>query len=157
VSARGRGSIDALPSWARDYIGIPFVDKGRDHAGCDCWGLMRLILVEQFEVVIPSFVNDYVSADAGEAIIDIVKDCTTNFEWIKIENDSEQAGDVVHMSGFYRIEGKLRKAGMHTGLVLVSGTLIHVEEGINATLMRYREAGQLSRRVLGFYRYRDLT
>jgi len=34
--------------WASTYVGIPYRFAGRDRAGCDCWGLVRLVLAERF-------------------------------------------------------------------------------------------------------------
>lgn len=37
-------------SIAHQYAAIPYVDGGRTRAGVDCWGLVRLVLLEQFGV-----------------------------------------------------------------------------------------------------------
>jgi len=31
-------------TWATPLIGIPFQERGRSLAGCDCWGLVRFAL-----------------------------------------------------------------------------------------------------------------
>lgn len=42
---------DIIPAGVyRDYMTIPYVPRGRDHAGADCFGLTRLILREQYDV-----------------------------------------------------------------------------------------------------------
>ena len=37
------------------YLAIPYRKGGRSWDGCDCWGLVRLILKEEKGVVLPSF------------------------------------------------------------------------------------------------------
>jgi len=37
-----------IPYWAGHYIGLHFREHGRTVAGADCWGLVRLVLQEQF-------------------------------------------------------------------------------------------------------------
>ena len=58
--------MDLLP-WARRYIGIPYVNKGRSIDGADCWGIVRLILKEQLNVEVPSYSDLYKNADDVKA------------------------------------------------------------------------------------------
>ena len=37
------------------YLKIPYKDGGRDWTGCDCWGLVRLILAEERGILLPAF------------------------------------------------------------------------------------------------------
>ena len=50
------------PSWVAEYIGIPFVSGGRDHTGCDCYGLVRLVLMERFGYTLPLLDAGYTDA-----------------------------------------------------------------------------------------------
>lgn len=39
----------------RPYLGITWQELGRARDGCDCWGLVRLVLAEQLGVSLPSY------------------------------------------------------------------------------------------------------
>ena len=147
-----------LPAWAREYIGIPFLDKGRTREGCDCWGLNRLIWSEQFSVRVPSFLDAYEEAHDGVTVAKaIVEYGLKDPIWHRVTAGQESLGDGVHMVGFCKIDGHWEKAEMHVGIVLVPGVLIHIEHGIDASLMNYREKLAGANRVLGFYRHEELT
>lgn len=63
----------SLPAWAGAYIGIPYADKGRGHAGVDCWGLVQLVLSEVFGLQLPGYTAAYDTADdkrAGTQVIE---------------------------------------------------------------------------------------
>lgn len=150
--------IENVIPWAADYIGIPFVERGRDSDGCDCWGLYRLILLKQVGLEVPSFVETYRRTTEGETIEDAIRIYgTENEEWTEIEGGSERLFDAVHMVGFFDAgDGRLRRSGMHVGMIVGPGILIHIERGIDAALGFYRTDRTLKRRILGFYRHRDL-
>lgn len=46
------------------YVGIPYLPGGRDHGGLDCYGLVRLVMLEQFHVELPEFITGPVSPRA---------------------------------------------------------------------------------------------
>lgn len=53
--------------WTQKYVGIPFVSGGRTEKGCDCYGLIRLILANEYSIQLPSLMIDgYHALDANE-------------------------------------------------------------------------------------------
>ncbi|MFH1158768.1 MAG: NlpC/P60 family protein [Pseudomonadota bacterium] len=132
-----------VPFWAGHYIGLPFQDHGRDRSGLDCWGLVRLVLAEQFGIALPSYIHEYQRTTQAEKISALID--RESSKWKEIPAGSEVCGDPVVL----RVRGK----PMHIGLVLGDGQMLHIECGINSVIERYVGV-RWAERVSGFYRYR---
>lgn len=133
-----------VPIWAAHYIGLPFAERGRDHKGVDCWGLVRLVMAEQFGRALPSFGNEYDHTCNQVKIAALVTREVPR--WRHIAAGEEQLGDVIVL--------RVRGVPMHVGLVLGDGQMLHTEKGINSTLERYTST-RWCQRLAGFYRYRS--
>ncbi|QLH37808.1 MAG: C40 family peptidase [Defluviicoccus sp.] len=150
--------MSQLPSWAAGYVGIPFLDLGRDRAGCDCWGLVRLVLAEQAGIQLLSRATCYGSEANAARVGAAVEAERRSGAWQRVEPSGEKPFDVVEMSGAARAPGSGWVFGpIHVGVVVASGWLLHAERGTTAVLARYREDQAIRRRVLGFWRYRRLA
>ena len=49
-------------AWTQKYVGIPFLSGGRDDRGVDCYGLVRLILNNEYGYNLPLLSNTYDNA-----------------------------------------------------------------------------------------------
>ncbi len=127
--------------WWNDYVGIPYRQHGRNRAGADCWGLVRLVYAEQFDHDLPSFSEAYADS-ADERIVELLAKHREG--WDKV--DDPQPGDVV----LFKVIGQLA----HVGIAAAPGTFLHAREGHAATIERL-ESGSWKHRIEGFYRYRD--
>jgi hypothetical protein len=123
------------------YIGIPFKEKGRDTSGLDCWGLVRLIYKQEYDINLPSFVSDYELSDdvrIGELFAQYKEGWETSAE--------PEAGCAV----IFRMFG----TESHIGIVVDSSHFIHVREGRDSVIESL-ESGKWSKRIVGFYKYSE--
>lgn len=134
-----------VPFWAGHYIGLPFIDHGRDRTGLDCWGLVRLVMAEQFGFALPSYVHEYQRTTQVEKISALIERELP--KWKIVQTDKEICGDVIIL----RVRGK----PMHVGVVLGDQQMLHIELGINSVIERYAGT-RWTDRVSGFYRYKNL-
>jgi len=132
--------VDIIPNWAIEYINIPFSEHGRNHDGCDCWGLVRLVLKERFNIQVDSFEQEYESSHDKFTIADI---CQREAQaWHPV--DLPQPGDVVLM--------RLNGVTQHTGIVIAKDFMLHVQRNKNTVIERM-SSPIWKNRITEFYRY----
>lgn len=138
------------PEWAADLIGIPFKDRGRDHSGADCWGVLRLALMKpQFGVELPLIDEGYAGTERedGPQVVDLIREELARGSWHPVAKGKERSGDGILM----RFNGY----PMHVGVVLVPGLGLSSISSLGSYVLRYREI-LTKDTVLGFYRHADL-
>lgn len=146
-----------IPAWVRDYIGIPFTERGRRRdEGLDCWGLVRLVYAERYGVLLPSFDAEYSGVADARGVAAVAQACVGPRElvhggsvvapapWTPLDESSAKCGDLVR----FRLPGGL----VHVGIVVAPGQMLHVMEGTDACLERYCRP-TWARRVVSHLRY----
>lgn len=123
------------------YIGIPFLEKGRDATGLDCWGLVRLIYKQEYNINLPSFATDYTLSD-DERIGELFAQYKEGWEVL----DNPQPGSAV----IFRMFG----TESHIGVVVDNSRFIHVREGRD-TVIESLESGKWAKRIVGFFQYSE--
>jgi cell wall-associated NlpC family hydrolase len=109
------------------YMRVPFVDGGRDMAGCDCWGLVRLVYARELGIELPLYGD--IPASAVARIARQMKRDAELAAWRKVERP--QAFDVVLMSG-RPVAGVHPRALVHVGVMIDAERVLHIEEGADA-------------------------
>lgn len=134
--------------WVNRYIGIPYADKGRSIQGCDCWGLVYLVLLEQFGIRVPTYTEDYTGThkDYSGEIESLIHN--ERKMWTPIPLGQEQLGDVINLRIFAK--------DWHTGIVIEPGRMLHTLIGHDSALEKYYFS-TWKNRISGFYRHEQLT
>lgn len=133
-----------LPAWIDAYVGLPFVDLGRDRQGVDCWGLVRLVLAERFRVEAPAWDGRYPDCDmrSMRRMEAHVKGVLPLFERI----EAPVAGDLVLV--------KVGGLPVHVGIVVAPGWMLHAEFGIDSACERILQQNRTPSSIEGLYRWR---
>ena len=131
------------PAWAARYVGIPFQDKGRDRDGLDCYGLLRLVLLERFTIALPTYTEGYVTAtDRQEIAALLTEGREADGSWVTVTDP--KPGDGI----LFRLKG----APTHVGVVAEPPWFLHVARGMATVLERW-DRPKWAHRILGFYRH----
>ncbi len=126
--------------WYNKYVGIDYKDNGRDIDGIDCWGLVRLIYKNEYNITVPSFDNQYQGASDRESTSELV--AITKENWIAKSTPEE--GDVV----LFRILG----TESHVGVCISKDKFIHAKEG-HASVIEDLTSAKWQNRIVGYFKY----
>ncbi len=128
-------------TWVKKYIGIPFASNGRTLSGADCYGLVRLVLKNEYGIELPELSDDY--SDALN-IKQTEKLFTENLPVLtaeKISVPEEKAVVIITEHG----------APAHIGIYAGDGFILHT--GIKTGSVCQRESHPALRgRIEGYYR-----
>ena len=128
--------------WENRYVGLPYIDGGRDFCGVDCWGLVRLVLREECGVDLPKY-GDISARD----LLRIARAMETGKdEEIWREEMTPRAFDVVVM----RLPSRAWPG--HVGVMVDGKTMLHTEKGADACLVPL-DHWSVAGRVIGFRRH----
>ena len=127
--------------WVKKYVGIPFVSGGRDETGCDCYGLVRLILRNEYDFELPILIGGYTDAL-----------CIEETKKLFLENIPVLCGDKCEVPeektvALMRMKGRLCHVGLYAG----DGYIIHSRHSLGAVCERL-SSPQLAGCVEGWYR-----
>lgn len=127
--------------WPGRYVGIPFLDKGRDRAGIDCWGLAKLIYQEELSIILPTF--DGYSDGSDPSQIEPLTTMGLADLWEEVDNPREFDGIVIRLAGH----------PVHIGVMINPGEFIHSLKGRDVAIDRV-ENMIWKKRIHGIYRMR---
>lgn len=132
--------------WSAAYVGIPWAELGRTRAGCDCWGLVRLVLADR-GIAVPSYLGDYDGEDDARAIAALIRGAGDLGPWQRVAPTAAVPFDV---AVFRR--GRLET---HVGVVVRAGRMLHVARRDAAKVERY-DGGLWQPRLSGIWRHAGL-
>ncbi len=129
-----------VADWARSYIGIPFKSGGRDRSGVDCYGLVRLVYLEQAGAQLPSLDDLY--KDALKA---------AETEPLFVANVPLLLGERHENPKFLDVAVILERGHpTHLGVYVGGGFILHATRRLGVILQRKTDP-DLSRRIEGYY------
>lgn len=132
-----------LPTWAAQYVGLPYKPLGRDRDGVDCWGLLALVWREQLGRELPDYSALRWDKGADAKVVGAgAREYASQF--VPVHPGQERLGDGVLL--------RLRGHPLHVGVVLTPGWMLHTHESANSCVESYT-LSLWKNRVIGIYRY----
>lgn len=139
--------------WPAAYVGIPYQRRGRDRSGLDCWGLVRLVMLEQRGVELPLY--DTVNSLRPGAVTAAVDLERGGRHWLEVlPDEARREFDFLVMRTAVREASRMVSAEIHIGIVAPGGFVLHVQEGDSAVMQPFKA---LQHRIAGTYRHKELA
>jgi cell wall-associated NlpC family hydrolase len=135
-----------IAPWAAQYVGLRFKANGRcrEDGGIDCYGLVRLVLLEQYGIELPRYDGSH-TGPVWEPIVDAVDRGLV--DWEPLKPGEARIGDGLVV--------RLRGLPLHVGVVVDMAplTMLHCYDGVDACCQRL-DGPLWKPRVIGAYRWR---
>jgi cell wall-associated NlpC family hydrolase len=127
--------------WVKNYVGVPFLSGGRTLQGCDCYGLIRLVFLQEFNRQLPELSNDYTDArNIRETAALFAKNMPVLLAE-KIAGPEEGAVAVI----------REQNCLCHVGLCAGDGFILHAAAKLGSVCQRASHP-DLAGRIEGYYR-----
>ena len=135
-----------IPAWVESYIGLPWKDRGRTREGCDCFGLLRLVYAEVFNIQLPSYELRYPSTTDKVAVARLFFEETTSTRWRQVFLRDATPPDALLMA----VAG-----AQHVGILVATERFLHILPGRQTCVERFRP--MWTNRVEAVYRHEALV
>lgn len=137
------------PSWVNQYVGIPYSDRGRTMEGSDCWGLIKIVLKDQFNIFVPEHENVHYLGkrnveDLAVYMSEYVEQVQRMEQWFQVPKEEVREGDVVLL--------RLMGYPIHVGIAVSPTYMLHQLEGSDSVLEEIFGL-MWANRVVGVFRY----
>ena len=132
--------------WTNRYVGIAFKHDGRSIDGCDCWGLVRIVYHQELGIELPEYAGTLTDNSIGALRRAVKAVDKESAKWIRVQEP--KAFDVTVL--------RLRSLNCHVGVVIDHKHMLHIEEGINASIESYQSL-MWRNRIACYFRHRQLA
>jgi len=103
-------TLDHLLHQPRAFVGIPWVARGDDFAGADCWGVVRLAARHLYGLEFPAYF--YSEVDLLAEAAELIEHETHGPHWCPLYEGQRIEPGVVHI---FRIKGFKTHCGLSLG------------------------------------------
>lgn len=145
------GPLSVVPHWAARYVGIPFRTDGADFAGCNCWGLVRLVLACEVGIAVPRYAGLTAEDLRGAAQAFLAGARHDGAPFLPVVGPPAMF-DVALM---HALDDKSRRLPSHCGIMLGARHLLHVAAAHDAAIVPIDDP-LIQHKIIGFFRHRDL-
>lgn len=138
-------------SWANEYVGLPFKPLGRTEDGLDCYGLTRLVYLEQLGIELPMMLDKYKGTherNHDEMKQALLEESQNMDRWLPVIQGQETSYDILILN--------VAAMPLHVGLVVKKNAMLHIRTGENATIVDYRKGEWRLNKPVGIFRHKDL-
>ena len=137
--------MSAVVDWSR-YVGIPHADLGRTLDGCDCWGLVRLVYLDELDIALPGYEHVYTSTRERQALDAEIAARAVEPPW-------REVGDLQPCDVILRSAGRF---ATHVGLVVDRARVLHMHLKARSVICD-RSTAFPRDTVVGVYRHEALS